>query len=167
MLPFRIWKEVAFFQNQQGSSIWNEWFWECRFVCVCVCLLTCMWGCVFVLVCSHDLAPQVLLKCVLLNKRQAGPSGDQRHNCKHRLISCWFCYFLFTISSHSHFTWIIATTFDIYHKLKYDHTRPHNWGPPALKAEADLSKHKVRTTALQLSLLYVRPLITFIHNMDF
>lgn len=131
---------------------------------LCVCLYACMWVCV--LVCSHDLAPQVLLKCVMLNKRQAGPSGDQRHNCKHRPISCWFCHFLFTISSRSHFTWIIATTSDIYHKLKYDRTRPHNWGPPALKAEADLSKHKVRTTALQLSLLYARPLIAFTHIVD-
>ena len=126
-------------------------------VCTCVCLC-----CVF----SHDLAPQVLLKCVMLNKRQAGPSGDQRHNCKHRPISCWFCHFLFTISSRSHFTWIIATASDIYHKLKYDHTRPHNWGPPALGAEADLSKHKAGTTAPQLSLLCGRPLIAFTHIVD-
>lgn len=136
MSPFRIWKEVMFFQKAAGMSNF-KWMTRrmqgcvcvCNHACVCVCasVSACSHVCV-VCVCSHDLAPQVLLKCVMLNKRHAGPSGDQQHNCKHRPISCWFCHFLFTISCCSHFTWIIATTSDIYHKLKYDHTRPHNWG---------------------------------------
>lgn len=32
----------------------------------------------------------------------------------------------------------METTSDIYHKLKYDRTKLHDWGPPALQAKADL-----------------------------
>lgn len=116
---------------------------------------------VWVWVRSHDLAPQVMLKCVKLNKWQAGPSADQRHNSKYRPVSCWSNFLcnhfrLFTFYRNC------RKISNIQHKLKTNQSIRPICAALVLRVVADQSKCKVRGTAIQFSLVCATGLIEHI-----